>query len=90
MLTTLSKYLNSQHKGKHISITPNSQLRYFVRKHRSPAEVQWRRKMKAEWFAVTLAAAFAVNVVYNVFPNRWIAMNIFMWDNDSMATGAKW
>jgi len=46
--------------------------------------------MKAEWFAVTLAAAFAVNVVYNVFPNRWIAMNIFMWDNDSMATGTKW
>ena len=80
MLTTVVKYLKSGQKGKHITINPNSQLRYFVRKPKSPAEVAWLKKMRMEWFFVTLAAAFAMNLVYNVFPNRWIAMNLFMWD----------
>ena len=90
MLTTTLRYLNSQQKGKHISIAPNSQLSKFVRKQQTPAELSWRKKMKHEWFFVTLAAALTINLVYNVFPNNWLSHNLFMWEEDSMAMGTKW
>ena len=46
MLTNIVKYLKSSQKGKHITIDPSSQLRNFVRRTKSPAEVAWLKKMR--------------------------------------------
>ena len=82
-----------QHFGnnKHISIkvNPNSELKKYLRKSKTQAELSWQRKMRAEWVYIFFIAFGVFNFSYIALPQYRLTHNLFMNTEASMFVEAK-
>ena len=60
-----------------IEIKENSYLSKYSRPTNTHNNIKWQHKVKKEWWYILFWVCFSFHFVYYVYPDCWIAQNLF-------------